>query len=297
MSSVQLSFSLRVSSSVRSVHLLGSWDHYAGQLPLTKDKSSTKSSSWKGAFRFQNNTLEPGNRYWYYYIIDGYHVSHNPSEKSTIEPTTGRELNILDVPKAKLPSSSHRSSKTSSSSSTSSTHKHSTSSHSSKDKKRSSHAEVAQGRPLSMSQIKCPKPHSPHATRNILSADFDFAELSKQFAATGLGESKHSDGSVYEGSYEQASGAYYIADHGVDCGSPVSPTDSELSYSSDDGSYFSRGTHSSQSGYSTPDSDYSSCTCERFGITRKGDRVRIDCGGIRCGYDHDCSSSEDERFA
>jgi len=105
MSAIQLSFSLRVSSGVKTVHLLGSWDNYVGQLPLAKDKSSSK-GTWKGTFRFQNSTLEPGQRYWYYYIIDGYHVSHNPSEKATIEPTTGRELNILDVPKSKSSSSS-----------------------------------------------------------------------------------------------------------------------------------------------------------------------------------------------
>ena len=26
------------------------------------------------------------------------------------------------------------------------------------------------------------------------------------------------------------------------------------------------------------------CSCERYGITRKGDRVKLDCGGSRCGY-------------
>jgi hypothetical protein len=118
MSAIQLSFSLRVSSGVKTVHLLGSWDNYSGQLPLSKDKSSSK-GTWKGTFRFQQATLQPGQRYWYYYIIDGYHVSHNPSEDSTVEPTTGRALNILDVPKSKS-SSSSSSSKSSSRKSTSS---------------------------------------------------------------------------------------------------------------------------------------------------------------------------------
>ncbi|CAK7223838.1 hypothetical protein SBRCBS47491_005343 [Sporothrix bragantina] len=298
MSTVQLSFNLRVSSSVKTVHLLGSWDNYVGQLPLSKDKNSSKSGSWKGTFRFQGNTLEAGQRYWYYYIIDGYHASHNPSEKSTLEPTTGRELNVLDVPKAKSSSSSssssHRSSKTSSSSSSS--HKSSSSSHrSSKDKKRSSHSEIPKGRPLSTSQIKCPKPQSPHATRNILTADYDLAELSEQFAATGIEEGDYSNAVVYDGDYAEDA-AYITAEYGVVSGSPMSATDSDLSYSSDDASSLSSGAHSSMSGYSTPGSDYSSCTCERYGITRKGDRVRIDCGGARCGYDDDCSSSEDEEI-
>jgi 5-methylcytosine-specific restriction endonuclease McrA len=40
----------------------------------------------------------------------------------------------------------------------------------------------------------------------------------------------------------------------------------------------------------------SCCTCERYGITRAGDRVKLDCGGARCGYSDDSSdcSSEDE---
>jgi hypothetical protein len=84
--STTLSFSLRVSSGVKTVHLLGSWDGYTGQLPLSKDKSSSK-GSWKGTFRFQPTVIEAGQRYWYYYIIDGYHVSHNPSEESTVEPS------------------------------------------------------------------------------------------------------------------------------------------------------------------------------------------------------------------
>ncbi|KFX96903.1 hypothetical protein O988_05113 [Pseudogymnoascus sp. VKM F-3808] len=78
MSAIQLSFDLRTSSTVKTVHLLGSWDNYAGQLPLAKDKNSSKSGAWKGTFKFQGSLLQSGQRYWYYYIIDGYHVSHNP---------------------------------------------------------------------------------------------------------------------------------------------------------------------------------------------------------------------------
>jgi hypothetical protein len=254
MSATQVSFSLRVSSGVKSVHLLGSWDNYSGQLPLSKDKSSSKSGSWKGTFRFQGATLEAGQRYWYYYIIDGYHVSHNPSEASTVEPTTGRELNILDVAKASKSSSSSKSSRSSTKSSSSS---------------RKS-ADIAKGRPLSVSQIKAPKPVNPNATRNIV--DFDEEELSTRFAATGF--------------YDDESAEDVITDFGASSGSSVG---SDLSFRSGSSS-----PNSEMSGYSTPASDCSSCTCERYGITRKGDRVRIDCGGSRCSYDSDCSSSEDE---
>jgi hypothetical protein len=267
MSAIQMSFALRVSSGVKSVHLLGSWDNYSGQLPLSKDKSSSKSGSWKGTFRFQGSTLESGQRYWYYYIIDGYHVSHNPSEPSTREPTTGRELNILDVPKAKSSSSSSHSSSHKSSS------RHSSKSSSSHKSSSRHSADIPKGRPLSVSQIKSPKPVNPSATRNIV--EFDDDELSSRFAATGIYDDEEYADEI-------------ITDFGASS-SPVSSVGSDLSYRSDSSS-----PNSEMSGYSTPASDCSSCTCERYGITRKGDRVRIDCGGSRCGYEDSCSSSEDE---
>ncbi|SPN97272.1 related to SRP40 Suppressor of mutant AC40 of RNA polymerase I and III [Cephalotrichum gorgonifer] len=233
MSATQLSFSLRVSSGVKSVHLLGSWDNYSGQLPLSKDKSSSKSGSWKGTFRF-NGTLKTGQRYWYYYIIDGYHVAHNPSVDSTVEPTTGRALNILDMPKSSSGKSSSSSKKSSS--------------------RRSSSNDIPKGRPLSVSQIKAPKPVSPNATRTILDYDEEVEELTSRFS-------------------------------GVDVDSD---DDSELSYRSSPSS--------SVSGYSTPASDCSSCSCERYGITRKGDRVLLDCGGARCGDEYSSCSDSDEEY-
>jgi len=276
MAAIQLSFDLRVSSAVKSVHLLGSWDNYAGQLPLSKDKTSSKSGAWKGTFRFQGSTLQAGQRYWYYYIIDGYHVAHNPNEDSTTEPTTGRALNILDVPSEK--SSTKVSSKTSSKSSSdkktsSSKHSSSKDKHSSRRESRSSHADVPKGRPLSVSQIKSPKPVAPYATKSILEADYTgptVEELTSRF----------SNATIDEYDYELSS-------------SPPSSVGSSLSSRSDSSSPSSA---SSLSDYST-NSDSSSCTCERYGITRKGDRVKLDCGGSRCGYSDDsscCSSGEEE---
>ncbi|CRK15285.1 hypothetical protein BN1708_017375, partial [Verticillium longisporum] len=169
--------------------------------------------------------------------------------------------------------------------------RHSSSSSSSKDKERSrehrsSHhrasglsVDIPKGRPLSTSQIKAPKPMSPHATRHILDADYcddeTIEELTARFGAAGFDE----DDMVTDFS-----------------NSPVSSTGSSLSYRSDSSS-----PSSSLSGYSTPGSDVSSCTCERYGITRKGERVKIDCGGDRCGYgdsSSDCSSSisEDDEY-
>jgi hypothetical protein len=280
MASVQLSFALRTSSSVKTVHLLGSWDNYAGQLPLSKDKSSSKSGGWKGTFKFQGATLVPGQRYWYYYIIDGYHVSHDPGQSSTTEPTTGRVLNILDVPHEK--SSSKHSSKSSSS-------KHSSSKSSSRDKhssisdrrssRRDSHMtlDIPKGRPLSISQIQSPKPMSPHATRYILEADYgapSVEELTARFASSNM------DDEYYDLS-----------------GSPPSSVGSSLSSRSDSSSPSSA---SSLSDYSSQRSSSTGCTCQRYGITRKGDRVKLDCGGERCGYSDEssscCSSGGEEEY-
>jgi len=292
MAAVQLSFSLRTSGGVKTVHLLGSWDNYAGQLPLAKDKSSSKSGAWKGTFRFQGATLQPGQRYWYYYIIDGYHVSHDPGQSSTTEPTTGRVLNILDVPFEK---SSKSSSKTSSSKhSDRDNDKRSSKHHSSRDSKHSSKREshrdshravldIPKGRPLSVSQIQSPKPVTPHATKYILETDYSVPtveELTSRFSATTVDDEY----------------AYY-ADYGSDdlSASPPSSVGSSLSSRSDSSSPSSA---SSLSDYSTPRSNSSCCTCERYGITRKGDRVKLDCGGSRCGYSDDssCSSSGEEEY-
>lgn len=291
MAAVQLSFALRTSSSVKTVHLLGSWDNYSGQLPLSKDKSSSKSGSWKGTFRFQGATLEPGQRYWYYYIIDGYHVSHDPGHDSTTEPTTGRVLNILDVPSEKSSSRSHKSSSSSSkhhSSSSSSKHSSSSSKHSSssRDKHSSSSrresrrdssltVDIPKGRPLSVSQIKSPKPLTPHATKHILEADYYGAptveELTSRFGTTDFYDD-----------YELAA-------------SPPSSVGSSLSSRSGSDSPSSA---SSLSDYSNGSG--SACSCERYGITRGGDRVKLDCGGSRCGYSDDssscCSSGGEEEY-
>jgi hypothetical protein len=287
MASVQLSFNLRTSSGVKTVHLLGSWDNYAGQLPLSKDKTSSKSGAWKGTFRFQGATLQPGQRYWYYYIIDGYHVSHDPGQSSTTEPTTGRVLNILDVPHEK---SSSKSSKTTSSKH-SSDKRSSTKHHSSRDSKHSSttrresrrdtlslSVDIPKGRPLSTSQIQSPKPVTPHATKYILEADYGaptVEELASRFSTT----------TIDEYGYELAA-------------SPPSSVGSSLSSRSDSDSPSSA---SSISDYSSPRSDSAGgCTCERYGITRGGDRVKLDCGGSRCGYSDDsssCCSSDAEDYA
>jgi len=272
---IQLSFSIRVSSGVKSVHLIGSWDGYANQLPLSRDKSSSKPGAWKGTFRFSSSQLQAGDRYWYYYILDGYHCAHNPGLPSTVEPTTGRELNVLDLPAEESKKSSSSSSKSSSSSSK----KHSSSSKGS-SKSANLTVDVPRGRPLSISEIKSPKPVSPGQTKAILTFDDgEMEDLSTRLAHSGLSE---------EDDYRQ----YISAGLRDDNSSAVSSPLSAASSTSDDES-----SAISSSGYSTPASDLSdSCSCERYGLTRSGQRVRIDCGGAVCGhgYESDCSQESPE---
>ncbi|KAJ6151786.1 hypothetical protein N7470_006914 [Penicillium chermesinum] len=244
MAAVQLKFSLRTSSNVKTVHLVGSWDNYARQLPLSAED---KPGAWVGKFRFQTSMLQLGGRYWYYYIMDGYHVSHDPAVEYTVEPTTGRKLNVLDVPGGKSTRDSR-----------------------SATKARRGSVNVATGRALSPSKIQHPKPSKPYASRQLREAEFGAPtvdDLTRRFAGSRLSD---------EYSYSN---------------SPPSSVGSSLS-SRSSGS-------TSPSSLSSMSDPASQCHCERYGITRKGDRVKLDCGGSRCGYitessDASCSEDEDE---
>jgi hypothetical protein len=209
-----------------------------------------------GCFKFQGATLKQGQRYWYYYIIDGYHVSHDPAKDSTTEPTTGRKLNILDIPGKTKTSSSAPTQERSSNSS----NRHS---------RRISTASIPKGRSLSPSRIVAPRPERPHQTRQVINTQYDKATLE---ALT----SRFSRQTI-----SPASSATSMSDYDSDDSSDVPSLDS-------------RSTNSSSP--SSVSSGSSCCTCERFGITRSGDRVKLDCGGARCGYSDDSSdcSSEDE---
>ena len=181
------------------------------------------------------------------YIMDGYHVSHDPAQPSTKEPTTGRSLNILDVPAGRsgAPASGH-----------------------SKRESRQS-VDIPKGRSLSPSKIVHPKPSKPYASRRVREADYSTSpgvdDLTSQL--------------------EQAS-LYKLRNI-----SPASSVGSSLSSRSSD-----RSSPSSLSSLSDP-SSAGGCRCNRYGLTRKGDRVKLDCGGSRCGYSDDsssaCSSSEE----
>lgn len=234
MAAVQLSFTLRTTPQCKTVHLLGSWDNYQGQLPL----SAKTAGNWTGTFRFQGGTMQAGKRYWYYYIMDGYHCTHDPAQQSVLEPTTQRKLNILDVP---------------------------ASSSGEKARARRTSREVPHGRSISPSQIKSPKPYNPVQTTHIRAQGITQSSvdaLTSRFGNTNLDDSD---------------------------------SDSDSDADSDVPSLTSSRTSNSSSP-SSVSSVSSQCSCERYGITRSGERVKLDCGGARCGYSSSdsCDSDSDE---
>jgi hypothetical protein len=251
MAAIQLSFSIRTTPAVKQVHLIGSWDSYQGQLPLSRESSSSK---WRGTFRFASHMMQPGSRYWFYYMLDGYQVCHDPSKEFTVEPTTGRNLNILDVPASAASSKSSRSDY--------------------KDKRssRRSNREIPQGRPAA--EIRSPKPVRPGQLARQLekqaATQSTLEQLTTRLAAANL----NYDDSDSEIDDDDESG---------------SEADSDVPSLSSGGS--------SISGCSSPDSvssASSNCTCERYGVTRTGQRVKLDCGGSRCGDDSQDSSEDEE---
>jgi len=255
-SAIQLSFTLRTTPGVRTLHLLGSWDNYQNQLPMSQDPSKS-AGGWMGTFRFQPGSLTQGQRYWYYYIMDGYHVTHDPATASVVEPTTQRKLNVLEIPGSKSSSYSSSSAKRASTSS--------------KRSSRRISVDVAEGRALSPSQIRSPKPYKPGQTSHIV--NYDLAQLEQQFAHARIAESD-------------------------------SDSDSDSDISSDVPSLTSRSSRSSNSSSPSSLSSGSSgaqyCVCERYGITRSGNRIKLDCGGKRCGHGYGsdagstCSSESEE---
>jgi len=255
MAAIQLNFTLRTSANCKTVHLLGSWDSYSGQLPLSKDAS--KAGGWKGTFRFQGTTLKQGQRYWYYYIIDGYHVSHDPARESVTEPTTGRKLNVLDIPKAHGPGDPGPTAKAS------------------RHARRISSSSVAKGRSLSPSQIQSPLPVKPNETQRIAKEQFTHPTVDQLAAKFALHHVSEASSEEEETSSEE---------------------ESESDNDSDVPSLSSRSSNSSTP--SSASSVSSCCTCERYGITRGGSRVKLDCGGSRCGYSDgsECSSESDNDY-
>ena len=174
--------------------------------------------------------------------MDGYHVTHDPAREYTVEPTTQRKLNILDVPGGR---SSRRDS-----------------AHSSRRHSKRLSVDCAKGRSLSPSQIRSPRPVKPGQTAHIVAEAYDqsaIEQLQYRLGRTRIDESDDEDSS--------------------DDGSDVPSLTSRSSNSSSPSSLSSCS---------------SSCTCERYGITRAGNRVKLDCGGARCGYGDSASSCSED---
>ena len=189
--------------------------------------------------------------------MDGYHVSHDPAQPSTKEPTTGRSLNILDV---KATSTSLASTTTTIKPRVGNTSRYST--------------EIPKGRSISPSKIVSPQPSKPYASRHVREADYS-----------------HSPGIDSLTSQLESASLYQYSNR-----SPASSVGSGSTLSSSGRS--SGGTSpSSLSSLSDPNSSGSECRCNRYGVTRSGQRVKLDCGGKKCGYSDDsssaCSSIED----
>lgn len=238
MASVQISFTLRTSANVETAHLVGSWDSYRGQLPLSRDKSA-KPGSWAGTFRFQQPMMQPGKRYWYYYILDGYHVSHDPAAEYTVESTTKRKLNILDVPStAPKQSGQHHQPR--------------------RSEAASSGQDVLVVRGPSPSRIQHPRPSKPYASRQLREGNYEY------------------DSDDSEDEEDLSARLARVVDlSSSDSDSPSSPGSLTSSRT---------GSTSPSSLSSLSDSSgRSSCSCRRYGITKSGERIKLDCGGHRCG--------------
>lgn len=124
--------------------------------------------------------------------------------------------------------------------------------------------EVAVGRGVAREDIKCPKPYNPVQTANIVAQGYNQATVDELTARFGYANIDEDD-----------------SDIDSDADSDVPSLTSSRS--------------SNSSSPSTVSSDGSSCcTCERYGITRSGNRVKLDCGGSRCGYSDDSSDCASE---
>ena len=129
--------------------------------------------------------------------------------------------------------------------------------------------EPAKGRSLSPSRIVHPKPSKPYASAGIRQADYSVSpgvdDLASQLEKT----------SLYK--YGNAS--------------PPSSVGSSISSRSSGGS-----SPSSLSSLSDPSSSSHRCTC--YGLTKSGNRVKVDCGGRNCSFSDesssDCSSIDSE---
>ncbi|CUS11854.1 unnamed protein product [Tuber aestivum] len=105
-------FKLRTPAHIESCHLVGSWDNYGKRYTMAAD-TAAGAGWWKLTLKFPTSGVQ---RFWYYYVLDGYFESHDPNRPTCKEPTRGITLNILDCGAATSPTPSSASSWSSSSS-------------------------------------------------------------------------------------------------------------------------------------------------------------------------------------
>ena len=128
--------------------------------------------------------------------------------------------------------------------------------------------EIPKGRSISPSKIISPQPSKPYASRHVREADYS-----------------HSPGIDSLTSQLESASLYHYGNR-----SPASSIGSGSTLSSSGRS--SGGTSpSSLSSLSDPNSSGSECRCNRYGVMRSGQRVKLDCGGSKCGYSDDSSSA------
>jgi hypothetical protein len=125
--------------------------------------------------------------------------------------------------------------------------------------------EVAVGRGVAREDIKCPKPYNPVQTAGIVAQGANHASVDELTARFGYANIDEDD------------------------------SDIESDAESDVPSLSSSRSSNSSSPSSVSSDSSSCCSCERYGITRSGNRVKLDCGGARCGYsdDSDCASDSE----
>ena len=127
---------------------------------------------------------------------------------------------------------------------------------------------IPTGRGLSPSRIVHPKPTKHYASRGIREADYNRSPTDNVDDLT----SQLELASLQRGGY-----------------SPTTSVSSGFSSGRSSG-----GSSPTSSLSSVSDRSTNSCRCNRYGITRDGKKVLLDCGGSKCGYSEDSSECGDE---
>ncbi|KZF23952.1 hypothetical protein L228DRAFT_236933 [Xylona heveae TC161] len=113
-STALVTFLLQTPSTVHSAALRGSWDNFANAYPMQKDFRKGR-GHWRGCHSFKdiicdgdsqatlqrrNGALKMGERYWYYYQLNGDEDYHNPGQSFTTACPflPGQPVHVLDMP-------------------------------------------------------------------------------------------------------------------------------------------------------------------------------------------------------